>query len=113
MFWSAGRNRIGIPAREPHRRVYSRDEISDLIGSRVLASIPTSANRTRGIFNSASPQQDAFARLRTNLSIYDSGAGINKIMVTSAEPGAGKSTIAANLGAALARDGAESRGRRR
>ena len=73
----------------------------------MLASIPTGPGQRRSVFNSASPQQDAFARLRTNLTALNGGGQLKTVMVTSAEPGAGKSTVVANLAAALARDGAK------
>ncbi|HEX2232438.1 MAG TPA: polysaccharide biosynthesis tyrosine autokinase [Thermoleophilaceae bacterium] len=87
------------------RRLHTRDEVAEVAGSMVMGTIPRSYDRRQRLFNSASPQQDAFARLRTNLMALDGGSAIRKLMVTSAEPGAGKSTITANLAAALARDG--------
>jgi capsular exopolysaccharide synthesis family protein len=87
------------------RRLHSREEVAEVADTVVLASIPRSYDRHKGVFNSASPQQDAFARLRTNLMALNEGSAIRKLMVTSAEPGAGKSTIVANLAFSLARDG--------
>jgi non-specific protein-tyrosine kinase len=89
------------------RRIYSREEVGELTGAPVLASIPTGPGQRRSVFNSASPQQDAFARLRTNLTALNGSGQLKTVMVTSAEPGAGKSTVVANLAAALARDGAK------
>jgi capsular exopolysaccharide synthesis family protein len=87
------------------RRLYSRDQVAEIAESAVLASIPRSFDRHQRIFDNASAQQDAFARLRTNLMAVNGGSSIRTLMVTSAEPSAGKSTVAANLAAAFARDG--------
>ena len=88
------------------RRVYGRDEVAEQSGSPVLATIPSARkDMPASVFNSHSMQQEAFARLRTNLVALNGGPRLSTMLVTSAEPSAGKSTVTSNLAASLARDG--------
>jgi len=86
------------------KRLYTRDDVVEATNSVVLATVPR-APATPGLFDSNSPQEEAFARLRTNLIALGPEGTQRSILVTSAEPGAGKSTVTANLAASLARAG--------
>jgi succinoglycan biosynthesis transport protein ExoP len=88
-------------------RIEAPDEIEDASGLPVLASIPASRVRNGPLFNSGSPTEDAFRRLRTNILALRRGEGGRVFLVTSAEPNEGKSTIVSNLGASLAQTGLE------
>jgi Mrp family chromosome partitioning ATPase len=55
------------------------------------------------MFNSDAPQGEAFATLRLNLTARKGGSSNRTILIGSAEPHAGKSTVAARLGTAMAR----------
>ncbi len=55
--------------------------------------------------NGYQSELEAFRRLRTNLLASDLDAGAHVLMVTSAERGAGKSTISANLAVSIAQSG--------
>ena len=48
---------------------------------------------------------EAFRALRTNVEFSDVDAGLRSLLVTSPEPGDGKSTVAANLALAFAQAG--------
>ena len=91
------------------RRVYAQDEPAELDDVFVAAEIPRAPRREArdiaSLFNSNSPQREAFAMLRTNLGALNGGSRDHAILVTSPEPGAGKTTVTANLGAAMARAG--------
>ena len=52
-----------------------------------------------------SPTAEAFRTLRTNVSFASVDRPLTTILVTSAEPGEGKSTVAANLAVVLAQNG--------
>jgi capsular exopolysaccharide synthesis family protein len=86
------------------RRVYNREHVVDATGLPILASIPRGSPRT-GLFYASFQGQEAFSRLRTNLVALDGERQLSRIMITSAEPGAGKSTVTANLAVSLAGDG--------
>ena len=74
-------------------------EVADL---RVLGAVPTAATRgPSGLFASGSPEHEALGRLRTHLLALEGGAP-RTLLVTSAEPAEGKSTVVANLAATLA-----------
>ena len=52
-----------------------------------------------------SPVSEAFRSIRTNLQFASISLPIKKIIVTSASPGDGKTTVAANLGSVIAQSG--------
>jgi non-specific protein-tyrosine kinase len=81
------------------RRVYTDVQVEDLLGTPILAVIPSVKHPRRGVFNSGSPEEDAFRRLGAAIA----GRARGTMMVVSADKGEGKSTIAANLASALAR----------
>jgi capsular exopolysaccharide synthesis family protein len=63
----------------------------------ILGIIPSGDSKRRALFDNRSPQQEAVRRLRTQLLLPDRGEPLKTVMVTSAEPGEGKSTLAANF----------------
>ena len=89
------------------------DEIERAAGAAVLGTVPALAEAQRGspngdgrrapvIVNSGSPGQEAFGRLRAHL-LSGTRSLPCTVLVTSPEDGDGKSLVAANLAAALAR----------
>jgi succinoglycan biosynthesis transport protein ExoP len=79
-------------------------QIEDTTKLAVLGTIPTARRlRRRAIFNDNSPQQEAFRHLRTSIFMRDLDTPVRKLLITSAEPGEGKSTVVANLAYALAK----------
>jgi capsular exopolysaccharide synthesis family protein len=94
------------------RRFRTGEEIEESVQAPVLTAIPMAdAASSRALFNSKSPAEEAFRRLRTNLlrSAFDDDGQIvattQVILITSAHPGEGKSTVVANLGRSLAQSG--------
>lgn len=86
-------------------RLYSTREIEILAAVPVLGKIPH-ANATNGaLYPMRSPHEEAFRRLRTNLLARESDAALGSVLVTSSQPGEGKSTTVANLALALAQSG--------
>jgi capsular exopolysaccharide synthesis family protein len=80
--------------------LHTSEQIEDVTGLPVLGRIPTSRSR-RGTFEfeSDSPQADAFSRLRTRILTREHAP--RTLVVTSGEPGAGKTSVALQLGAAF------------
>ncbi|ABF39840.1 Protein-tyrosine kinase [Candidatus Koribacter versatilis Ellin345] len=66
----------------------------------VLARVPLAADRPQ------SKLAEAFRALRTSLLLANAGAPPKVIMITSAQPGDGKSTVSVNISAVLAQSGA-------
>lgn len=89
------------------RRVRSSKELEELFGLPVLARIPSSKSlRAVSIDNLlAVPESEAFRILRTNLRYLNVGTERRSILITSAEPGDGKSTVARGLAGAMAQVG--------
>jgi non-specific protein-tyrosine kinase len=93
-------------------RLYFADHIEHIAGLPILGSIPIAMKgnavfpkKLKGIFNTGSPAEEAFRTLRMNMLAIDSERPLERVLVTSAAPNEGKSTIAANLGASLAHGG--------
>ena len=83
----------------------SRAELEASVDSLVLAAIPrvSGASRT-ATFNGGSQAEEAFRRLRTSF-LLQAREDVQTVLVTSADPGEGKTTIVANLGRSLAQSG--------
>lgn len=83
--------------------LYTTEQIEEVTELSTLGKIPT-AKRQRQIvfFNGSSPQGEAFLRLRTHIFTLDHDAPPQTLLVTSAEPREGKSTIVANLAFVIA-----------
>ncbi|MEB2288551.1 MAG: polysaccharide biosynthesis tyrosine autokinase [Anaerolineae bacterium] len=91
-------------------RIYSKSQIASLSGSPILGEIPAlSRQRRAGFFSDFSIQQEAVHRLSVSLfppeAIRNRRSARQVLLVTSATLGDGKSTVAANLGVAVARSG--------
>ncbi|HET8604264.1 MAG TPA: polysaccharide biosynthesis tyrosine autokinase [Marmoricola sp.] len=94
------------------RRLRSIQEVEARYGVNVLGSIPLTDDLAHGPHERAaiaveshageSGAAEAFRKLRTNLRFMDVDQPPRVIVVTSPQPGDGKSTIAANLAAAVA-----------
>jgi len=93
-------------------RVRSANEISRRLGLPLLARIPAPPRALRLndrlvlLDDPQGTKSEPFRVLRTNLEFVNLDHHAKTIMVTSAVPGEGKSTTAANLGIALASAGA-------
>ncbi len=102
---------VAFVAENLSRRFRSGEEIEASLGAPVLSAVPiVESAADRRLFNSRSPAEEAFRRLRTTLLLrsHDEVGGIGDgltLLVTSAHPGEGKSTVVANLGRALAESG--------
>jgi non-specific protein-tyrosine kinase len=57
------------------------------------------------VYNGDSAQAEAFRCLRTSIFALDGAAPLQTLLVTSAEPGEGKSTVVANLAVSIAQSG--------
>jgi len=92
-------------------RVKTADEASEIYGTPVLAHIPTEniskedLGRLTLSDRPGSPAAEAYRMLRNNLGFVNFDKGIKTMLVTSAVPSEGKSTVAANLATVLAATG--------
>ncbi len=91
------------------RRVREPRELVQLLGSPVLGTIPKSRSIARAARKprqlSAAPAE-AFRTLRANLLYFDVDSRLRSVLITSASPGDGKTTVAWNLGVTAASAGA-------
>jgi succinoglycan biosynthesis transport protein ExoP len=99
-------------------KLYEPGEIGELAEARVLGAVPQERRRDADpLFNSGSPAEEAFHRLRTHVLTLagdraDDGTrakrvrrppgAVRRLLVTSAEPNEGKSMVVANLGVSIA-----------
>jgi non-specific protein-tyrosine kinase len=81
--------------------LYTNAQIKSAAGMSILGQIPHTRRRVL-FWGNAYPQAEAFRRLRINLSTPDRDVPIHTLLVTSADPGEGKTTLAANLAYAMA-----------
>jgi capsular exopolysaccharide synthesis family protein len=87
-------------------RLRTSARIGEEAGAAVLGEIPwASPDAGRGVFNSRSPEEEAFRRLRTNLLALADRTPTARLLFTSAETGEGTTTVVANLASMLARGG--------
>lgn len=87
-------------------RVKSRSDVETTTGIPVLAEIPSMTfTQQRALFERHSRTDEAFRRLRATLFAHESQQPLQTLLVTSAEPGEGKSTIVANLAYSMALGG--------
>jgi polysaccharide biosynthesis transport protein len=97
------------------RRLRGRDDLAELLDGPVLTPIPPLTSwprkpldrrrRSQGLVmldQPSSPAAEAFRTLRTRVAYLANRLDVTTIMVTSAGPAEGKSTVAANLALALA-----------
>ena len=87
-------------------RLHTVEQIERVTASQALGRIPYTRKGPHNIFlNGDSPQREAFRHLRTNIYAAAQGGSPHTFLVTSAEPGEGKSTIVTNLALAMAQSG--------
>ncbi len=83
--------------------LYNIEQIEAATKVKVLAQIPqVTQKQTLTAGSGNSPYGNAFRRLQANLLVPDYGQPLRTLMVTSAEPDEGKSTIVANLALVMA-----------
>jgi capsular exopolysaccharide synthesis family protein len=93
------------------RKLRNVDEVEELIDTPVLAIVPDvkdlDRKQTDGGFEKTfrGPHAEAFRQLRTNFRFIDVDNPIRTVVITSANEGEGKSTVAANLARVLASAG--------
>lgn len=91
--------------------ISSSDEAESFCGAPILGDIPTEKfergedRRLTMVQHPQSPAAEAYRMLGSNLNFLQAEQEIKTLLVTSAEPGEGKSTVAANLATALAEGG--------
>lgn len=87
-------------------RVYSEEQVMRITGLAVIGKIPYQGKNFRWkLVPEHSLQKDAFNRLTTRLLVMLQESHLRTIMLTSAEPREGKTTIAGNLAFCLAQSG--------
>ena len=87
-------------------KLYTTQEIEAATALPTLATIPATHKRGHSaIYNGNSPKEEAFRRLRTNLITLNREAPQRSVLVTSAGPREGKSTVVANLAVSMAKSG--------
>lgn len=87
-------------------RFYTLRQIQKVLRAEVIGKIPgIKRGHTDNVFGGDSSAAEAFRRLRANLFAGARNKPMRLLLVTSAIPGEGKSTVAANLAAAIAQNG--------
>ena len=86
--------------------LYTTDQIEELIKLPNIGTIPDSGVLRRfSSVNGNNPYTEAFRRIRTTIFNQNTGRLFKTILITSPEPGEGKSTIISDLGFVLAQNG--------
>lgn len=91
--------------------IKSSTEVEELVGAPVLGAVPAEKydkddrRRATILTNPSSPSAEAYRVLRNNLDFVNFEHNISTLLVTSAAPAEGKSTLSANLAAGLAQAG--------
>jgi capsular exopolysaccharide synthesis family protein len=86
--------------------LYSVNRIEEVTGLSTLGRIPNLQQQKQATFmNGNTPEGEAFRHLRTMLFAIGRDKTLRSILVTSAEPDEGKSTIISNLALTLAQSG--------
>lgn len=91
------------------RRLKDPREVEEIFGRPILGMVPESRALSTAAEDSnrlPAAEAEAFRMLRANLRYFDVSREIRSVVVTSATPGEGKSTVAWNLAAAAAEAGA-------
>lgn len=89
-------------------RVRTVEDLEALVQRPVLSIVPRVGSRHKVVDTSDRPSGamvEAMRRLRTNVKFVNVTNEVPAVVVTSARPGDGKTTIAANLALAMSRDG--------
>lgn len=87
------------------RRLRDPHEIEAVFGRPILGTIPESRNFPGRQRSLSLREAEAFRMLRANLRYFNASRQIRSVLVTSASPGDGKTTVAWNLAAAAAGTG--------
>ncbi|MBL0749114.1 polysaccharide biosynthesis tyrosine autokinase [Nocardioides baculatus] len=90
------------------RKVRSAKHVEEATGAAVLGVIPKEevlGRSNRGVRGDLGKAAEAFRQLRTNLRFVDIDNEPRKIVVTSALPGEGKSTVSSNIARLVAQAG--------
>ncbi len=102
----AGGVGLGFLSEHLDTTLYTPDQIASVTQSPLLAVIPTVRGRQHPkIYDGHSPMGAAFRRLRTVILRHTDGRDPQALLVTSAKPQEGKSTVTANLAYSLAQAG--------
>ncbi len=89
-----------------NRRIRTVEELESIFGKPVLGAIPDDAEvAIAPVLPGESAWSEAFARLRMRLRYFNVDRDLQLLVVTSAAPGDGKSTVAYNLAVAATRAG--------
>jgi len=87
-------------------RLYTTEQIETATGLSTLGKIPlVPRKRQFTYFNGTSPEGEALRHLRTTLFGFEREVPLQALLIASAEPGEGKSTVAASLALATAQSG--------
>jgi succinoglycan biosynthesis transport protein ExoP len=87
-------------------RLHTVEQIEEATALPALGRIPHTRKGPHNIFlDGSSPQREAYRHLRTSLYAAAQGGALKTLLVTSAEPHEGKSTIVTNLAVAMAQAG--------
>jgi Mrp family chromosome partitioning ATPase/capsular polysaccharide biosynthesis protein len=90
------------------QRIHATEEIERIYGRPILAAITTSsvlASKDPAAALARNDEAEAFQLLQANLRYFDLDAPLRTVVVSSAEPGDGKSTVSRHLAIAGARSG--------
>jgi capsular exopolysaccharide synthesis family protein len=86
--------------------LYTTEQIRRATDLPILGRIPIIKQKKNSyFFNGTSAAGEAFRHFRTSLLNLDRNAPLHKLLITSAEPGEGKSTVATNLAYSLTHAG--------
>jgi succinoglycan biosynthesis transport protein ExoP len=91
------------------RKLRTRESIEAAFGAPVIGQIPWirgDGDHVPAIWSASGAAPEAFRALRANLQYLSVGRPLSTILVTSASPAQGKTTVTANLAIAIARSGA-------
>jgi polysaccharide biosynthesis transport protein len=85
----------------------TREQIEGVTQPPIIGEIPAAKDRLQIVHsnNGHRPQMEAFRRLRVNILAAETEVISRTVLVTSAEAGAGKTTVAANLAVTIAQSG--------
>jgi receptor protein-tyrosine kinase len=87
-------------------RLHTTEQIVSLTGLPLLGEIPSAKKRQNvGWLVDLMPYADVFRRTRVNILTLSENTPLNSLLITSAEPDEGKSTIVANLARSMAQTG--------
>jgi len=86
--------------------LHTTQQIEEVVTLSTLGKIPAAKRQQQvALFNGNSPQGEALRCLRTNIFALDHDVHLQTLLVTSAQPREGKSTIVAGLAFAIAQSG--------